>query len=132
MEDFLGSLLTDLIGRTDGKMHFRIYLQPLMAAVFAIRDGRKDAHEGRPAYGWSLLTDAEHRRYLVKDGWKGISKVFVVAYVLDVVYQFVVLGGLRPLQALFTAILLAIVPYVLLRGPANRIAHAKHGRHGSA
>jgi len=125
MEDFLTNFLTDLIGRFDGPMHLRLYLQPLIATAFAIRDGRKDAHEGRPAYGWALLTDAEHRRYLVKDGWKGISKVFIVAYILDVVYQFVAFGGLRPMQALFTAILLAIVPYVLLRGPANRLTPSR-------
>ncbi len=132
MEDFWGNLLTDLIGRIDGPMHFRLYLQPLMATAFAIRDGLKDAHEGRPAYGWALLTDAEHRRYLVKDGWKGISRVFILAYILDVVYQFIALGGLRPLQALSTAILLAIVPYVLLRGPINRLTPTKLGRHGPA
>ena len=131
MEDFLTNFLTDLIGRIDGPMHFRLYLQPLMATAFAIRDGVKDAHEGRPAYGWALLTEAEHRRYLVKDGWKGISKVFIAAYILDVAYQFVALGGLRPMQALSTAILLAIIPYVLLRGPANRLTPAKPGTRSS-
>ena len=122
MDDTVRTFITDLIGRTDGPMSFRVYIQPLMAIVFAVRDGRRDAREGRAPYGWALLTDPEHRRYLIRDGWKGISKVFVIAYVLDIIYQYVVLHGFRPFQALFTAILLALVPYVLLRGPACRLA----------
>lgn len=121
MGDFLNGFLADLLGRFDGPLHFRLFMQPLMAIAFAIRDGRRDAREGRPAYGWALLTDAEHRRFLLRDGWKSIVKVFVVAYVLDVVYQVIAFGGLRPLQALTAAFLLAIVPYVLLRGPVNRL-----------
>ena len=122
MDSIWSNFITELIGRIDGPMHFRIYLQPLMAIIFAIRDGRKDAREGRPAYGWALLTSSEHRRYLLHDGWKGFRNVFVIAVVLDVVYQFVAIGSWRPLQALATALLLAVIPYVLLRGPANRLS----------
>ena len=122
MDDIVSTFITELIGRTDGPMNFRVYIQPIIALLFAFRDGRKDAHEGRPPYGWALLTDAEHRRFLIHDGWKSISKVFVVAYVLDLVYQYVALHGFRPLQALSTAILLAIVPYLLLRGLAGRLS----------
>lgn len=121
MGDMGTNFFTELIGRIDGPMHFRIYLQPLMAIFFAFRDGRKDAREGRPAYGWALLTNSEHRRYLLKDGWKGFRNVFVIAFVLDLVYQFVAIGAFRPLQALLTALLLAMIPYVLMRGPANRL-----------
>jgi hypothetical protein len=131
MEDFLTRFLTDLIGRIDGPMQFRLYLQPLMAIAFAFRDGRKDARAGRPAYGWALLTDAEHRRYLLQDGWRSISRVFVLAYALDIVYQFIVMRELRPLQALFTAILLALVPYVIVRGPVNRLAPAQRSEGAS-
>ncbi|HEX5697537.1 MAG TPA: hypothetical protein VFX90_02700 [Rhodoferax sp.] len=122
MDSIWSNFITELIGRVDGPMHFRIYLQPLMAIFFAIRDGRKDAREGRPAYGWALLTNSEHRRYLLKDGWKGFRNVFVIAAVLDVVYQFIAIGSWRPLQALTTALLLAVVPYLLLRGPVNRLS----------
>ena len=107
-------------------------VQPLMAILFAIRDGRRDARDGRTAYLWSLFTDPVERRYLLESGWKGISKVFVLAFGLDVVYQFMVLHGLKPLQALLTAIVLAVIPYAVLRGPVNRItrigeAHKSRG-----
>lgn len=125
MGDFLSDLVTDMIGRIDGPMRFRIYLQPLIAVACAIQDGRRDARVGRPPYGWALLSDAEHRRYLLRDGWKGICRVFALAYGLDLIYQAAVLYGPRPLQALFTAILLALVPYVLVRGPVNRIIRGR-------
>jgi len=118
---FLGTYWNDFIGRFDGPLHFRLFVQPLMAILFAVRDGSRDAREGRGAYGWSLLTDAGQRRYLLESGWKGISKVFVLAYVLDVIYQFIEWHGLKPLQALLTALVLAVIPYALLRGPANRL-----------
>jgi hypothetical protein len=121
MDDSVGTFITELIGRTDGPMSFRVYIQPVIALLFAFRDGRKDTREGRPPYGWALLSDGEHCSYLIRDGWKGISKVFLIAYLLDLVYQYVALHGFRPLQALATAVLLAIVPYVLLRGPAGRL-----------
>ena len=59
---------------------------------------------------------------MLKDGWKSVGKVFVLALILDVVYQIIVTRFVYPGEALVTAVLLAIVPYVLLRGPVNRIA----------
>ena len=127
MDDILARFIPEMIGRIDGPMSFRLLLQPAMAIFFAFRDGRRDAREGRAPYGWTLLTDAEHRRFLLKDGWKGIAKVFVIASLLDLVYQYIAIGGFRPVQALFTAILVALVPYVLLRGPINRLTPRKPG-----
>jgi len=125
---FLSTYWTDFIARFDGPLHFRLFVQPLMAILFAVRDGRQDAREGRSAYLWSFLTDAHQRRYLLESGWKGISKVFVLAFALDIVYQFMVWRGLKPLQALLTAIVLAVLPYVLLRGPVNRLMRIRQIR----
>ena len=38
-------------------MAFRFILQPVMAAIFAIRDGMKDARAGRSPYFWTVLHD---------------------------------------------------------------------------
>ncbi len=118
---FLSTYWADFLARFDGPLHFRLIMQPLMAIFFALRDARRDAREGRSAYLWALLTDPEERRYLLESGWKGISKVFVLAFALDVVYQFLEWHGLKALQALSTAIVLAVIPYALLRGPVNRL-----------
>ena len=128
MGSFFSNYWTEFVARFDGPLHFRLFVQPLMAILFAIRDGSRDAREGRGAYLWSFVTDPEQRRYLLESGWKGISKVFVLAFVLDVVYQLMVSRGLKPLQALLTAIVLAVIPYALLRGPVNRVLGLTRGR----
>lgn len=121
MENIPSLFTTDLILRLDGPLHFRFIIQPLIAAGFAVRDGLRDARKGYPAYGWALLTDPEHRQFLLKSGWKGISKVFIVAFVLDLIYQLIALHTFKLPAALITACLLALIPYVLLRGPVNRL-----------
>ena len=59
---------------------------------------------------------------MLKDGWKSVGNRFLLAIVLDVVYQiiaerFVYLG-----EAIIVAIILAIVPYLVLRGLVTRLA----------
>jgi len=117
----LSNLVTDFIARFDGPLHFRLIAQPLMAVFLAARDGRRDARDGHGAYVWKLVNKPEHRRYLLESGVKGIYKVFVMALALDVAYQFLEWGGLKPLQALLTATVLAVIPYLVLRGPVNRV-----------
>ena len=119
--ELLNSISNGFMARFDGPMHFRLFIQPLMAILFAVRDGRRDAREGRGAYLWAFFTDPAQHRYLLESGWKGISKVFLVAVALDVVYQLIEWHTVKPLMALLTAVVLAVLPYVLLRGPANRL-----------
>jgi len=54
--------------------------------------------------------------------------VFILAMVLDSIYQLIVHRGVYVLELLITAAILAIVPYVLIRGPVNRIARRKQSR----
>ncbi|MCY1082171.1 hypothetical protein [Archangium lansingense] len=122
MADMLNQLWREIVERPDGPMAFRFYLQPVMAMLLAMRDGIKDAHEGRPAYLWALFTDKPHRRELLQSGWSSVARVFILAVAMDLIYQVLVLKELRPLEGLLVAVFLAIVPYVLLRGPVNRVA----------
>ena len=129
MEEMLTRIMENLIGRVHGPMSFRLVLQPLMAIVFAIRDGRKDAREGRVPYFWAIFTSPEHRRELLREGWKSVGKIFIIAIVLDAVYQYLVARWFYPGEALVVAIALALVPYILLRGPVNRLwPHRAGGR----
>jgi len=112
----------DLIGRVGGPITLRLILQPTIAAVLAIRDGFKDAKARRPLYLWSLFTHSNERRQLIRNGWHSIGVVFLLAIVIDAVYQFIVWRWFYPGEALTVAIVLAIVPYLLIRGLTNRIA----------
>lgn len=122
MDEMLTRTWENLAGRVGGPLTFRLILQPLVAAGLAIRAGLDDARTGRPAYFWSILSDPEHRRELVREGWTAVAKVFVLALVIDAVYQIVVQRWVYPGEALIVATLLAFVPYLLIRGPVTRIA----------
>jgi hypothetical protein len=103
-------------------MSFRLVLQPAMALIFAIRDGVIDAREGRPPHFWALLTNQGNRGEIMRSGWKAVGRVFILAIIMDCIYQLIVIRWIYPLEALLTAILLAILPYLLVRGPVDRIA----------
>jgi len=122
MKDMLMRVWMNLGGRVGGAMTFRLILQPTMAALLALRAGLKDAREGRPPYLWTVLTDPAHRLDLLREGWKGIARVFFLAVIMDAIYQLIVARWIYPLELVIVAILLAVVPYVLIRGPVNRIA----------
>src|SRR5512138_3524757 len=113
MGDLLSTFWREIVARPSGPMAIRFYLQPVMATIFAVRDGLHDAQRHKPVYFWSVLTDHAHRTERLKEAWKSIGTLFVFAMILDAVYQFVVLQGFRPLQTLLVAVALAIVPYVI-------------------
>jgi hypothetical protein len=121
MQEIWSRIAEDMVARVSGPMHLRIILQPVMALVFATISGLRDAREGKPPYFWSLLTDPAHRQDMVKDGWKSVGKVFLIAIALDVVYQIMVQRFVYPGEAVLVAILLAIVPYLIVRPLVTRI-----------
>ena len=127
MEELIIRGWEDLGARVGGPMTFRLILQPLMAALLALRAGLKDAREGRPAYLWTVLTDPAQRPGLLHEGWKSIARVFFLAVIMDLLYQLIMQHWAYPLETLVVAILLAVVPYLLLRGPVNRIARRARG-----
>jgi hypothetical protein len=115
----------NLVDRISGPMKFRFVLQPVMAVIFAVIAGLKDAKTGKPPYFWALFTNPAERAGMLKDGWKSVGKVFVLALVLDIVYQIIVLHTVYPGEVLIVALALAIVPYLIVRGLVTRIAAKK-------
>jgi hypothetical protein len=81
----------------------------------------RDAKVGNPPYFWSLLTGRVRRRDRIKDGWKSVGKVIVVALVLDIAYQIIVLRFLYPAEAIIVAFVVVIAPYMILRGLVTRL-----------
>jgi len=128
MDEFLSRTFNDLFSRPAGPFHLRFILQPTVATFIAIRSGLKDAKAQRSAYLWTILSQPEKRRVLIRDTWKDIGKVFSIAFLLDVIYQIVVFRWIYPVQALIIAFTLAIVPYVLVRGPVTRIASHRNAQ----
>jgi hypothetical protein len=121
MAEFLSAVMLAMTERVSGPMSARLYIQPIMAAFFATRSGLRDAREGNPPYFWSILSDAGHRRDIVRDGWKSIGKVFILAFVLDVVFQIIVSRMVLPIESVVVAFILAILPYLIIRGLVTRV-----------
>jgi hypothetical protein len=117
---------SQLIARVSGPMKFRLVLQPCMAAFFAIRAGLIDAKLGNRPYFWALLFPKRRdRATLSKDGWKSVGRVIILAVILDVIYQiwqihFVYIG-----EAIIVAFVLALLPYLILRGLVTRLFRKK-------
>jgi len=126
MEEMFARIWDGLLARVGGPMTFRLILQPAMAALLAIRAGLKDAREGRPPYFWTILSDPKQRDDLLREGWKATARVFGLAIVMDIIYQWIVQRWIYPGEVVIVAILLAMVPYLLIRGPVTRIARHWH------
>jgi hypothetical protein len=125
MDDLWSRIGTNLIDRVSGPMKFRVVLQPCMAVFFAIRSGLADARAGNPPYFWALLSDPAQRDSMIKDGWKSVGRVFLLALVLDVVYQIIVLRFVYAGEVIIVAFILAIIPYLIVRGLVTRLARKK-------
>jgi hypothetical protein len=111
-----------LLQRTDAPMRFRFILQPLMAAILAIREGLKDARTGRSPYFWTMVGDPSRRIPRLEEGLNATARVILLGITMDVIYQAIILKRFYPAEAVIVALLFAFVPYVIIRGPASRIA----------
>ncbi len=120
--DMIGRGWDKFLARPTGSLSLRFYVQPTMAGLLAPRAGIQDAKEGREAYLWALLTRPERRLQLLHEGWREAMTPSLLAIALDLVYQLIAVRFVYPLELLFTATVLALVPYALLRGPFNRLA----------
>lgn len=111
----------DLVERPDAPMRFRLILQPLMATLVAIRDGLKDARTGRSPYFWTVLRDPRRRVARLDEGLNGTARIILLAVAMDTIYQIIVLKRFYPTEAVGIAVLLAFVPYLVIRGPVTRL-----------
>jgi hypothetical protein len=119
--DTLADLWSLLTERAAGPLALRLVLQPTIATILAVRAAFEDVREGRPPFLWAVLTHRGHRLEALRQGWGDAGKVFLLAVALDLAYQVVVYGGVRPLELVAAATLLAFVPYVFVRGPLTRV-----------
>ena len=118
----------DLVEKPGEPMRFRFILQPLMAAFVAFRDGLKDARKGRSPYFWTVIRNPGKRVERLEEGLNATARVILLGIGVDAVYQVIVLKRFYPNEAVVVALLLAFIPYLVLRGPAARAARWWLGR----
>ncbi len=93
-----------------------------MAAILAIRDGIKDARTDRSPYFWTVLHDSQARNARLEEALSATARILALGLLMDTIYQIRVLGTFYPTEAAIVALVLAFVPYLLIRGPAARLA----------
>ena len=120
-------LWRNLVQRPSGPMAFRFALQPSMAAIAAIKDGIVDARTGRSPYFLTVMRNPDERIARLREGLEATARIILLGIAMDVVYQLLVLDTFYPLEALIVALLLAFVPYFILRGPVSRLARSWRG-----
>jgi hypothetical protein len=120
--DELGRVWRNTVARPRGPMTFRFVLQPIMAGVAALRDGVADARLGRTPYLSAILLGTGKRGGRLWEGIVSTAKILILGVVMDSVYQVAFFGQFFPAEAAIIAVLLAFVPYALLRGPIGRVA----------
>lgn len=117
----------NLVERPSGPMAFRFILQPVMATIAAVIDGIRDARTGSAPYLATILTDPANRVANLREGVISTARIIILGVGMDLIYQYIAFGTFFPGEAAFVAILLAFVPYLLLRGPFARLARSWKG-----
>jgi hypothetical protein len=130
--DMLNLRWDHLLARPAGPLHFRFLMMPTVVTILAIRAGLRDAQEIKPGFVWALLTRRADRPQLLRSALKDIGRILIVALVLDTTYQIIVLKTVYPGEALLVAIVSAVVPYVVFRGPISLLARYFRKRMGGA
>jgi hypothetical protein len=125
-------LWRDVIDRSHGPMTFRFFLQPTMAAIAALHDGIADARTGRRPYLHTILHDPAARAGRLQEGLFSISRIILFGFAMDAIYQWRVLGTFFPAEAVVITLILAVIPYLILRGPIGRIARWWLARHSQS
>jgi hypothetical protein len=121
MENWINEFLNAVGIRHDGPMAFRLILQPIMSLIYATIAGVKDAKAGQPPFLSALITGKKSRKILLGELWKNVGKVFILAIIMEVIFEIIEFKTVHPLDVLRVAFWLAIVPYMLMRGPVERI-----------
>ena len=124
IQEILTRFWDQLIAQPSGPLSFRLILQPLMATILAVLDGLKDARTGRPPFLRTIVNDPSQRGAYLREGLRRVSRVILFAFVMDAIYQVLVFRRFYLAEALVTVFVLAVLPYLVIRGPADRITRA--------
>jgi hypothetical protein len=118
----------NLLDRPGGSFGFRFILQPVMATVAALRDGLHDARTGRAPFLRAVLTDPAQRRGRLDEALIATSRIVLLGLAMDTAYQIIEFKSFHPAEAVIVALLLAMLPYLVLRGLVTRIARHRMGK----
>lgn len=117
-----GRIWHDLVVRPAGPFGSRFILQPITATILAFLSGVADAKAGRLPCFQRVAQGKEGRWDRLVEAADALANVLFMAVILDTLYQLFVMKTFYWFEMILIAILLAFVPYLIVRGPASRLA----------
>ena len=112
---FTARFFADMVARLSGPGRLRFTLQPAVATILGVRDGKRDARLDLPPFLWSLACHKVHKPYFLRSAVASVQDLVAVAILLDMISQFLIFRFVHP------GALIAL-PYALSRSMAHRIA----------
>ena len=122
---FTSQFFGDMLARLHGPGRFRFILQPTVAILLGIRDGRKDARAGAVPFLWGVIFHRELRPQLLKHMFASVRNLVSIAILLDLISQYLIFRMLRPGAALILGPVLIAAPYSCARALSNRISRRR-------
>jgi hypothetical protein len=119
---FTARFFADMVARLSGPGRLRFILQPAVATILGVRDGKRDARLGLPPFLWSLACHKVHKPYFLRSAVASVQDLVAVAILLDMISQFLIFRFVHPGAALLLGPVLIALPYALSRSMAHRIA----------
>ena len=124
MNELAQKVVEGIVARVAGPMSFRFIMQPAIAVLLGIRDGRLDAKAGTPPYIFHLLFKPAGRHRAISSALRSLLTPVIVGTVLDAIAQFLIFQRVHLLPALYVGAFVMGVPYSLARGISNRVITA--------
>ncbi len=118
---FTNQFFGDMLARLHGPGRLRFILQPTVAILLGIRDGRRDALAGATPFLWGLIFHKELRPQLLKQMLTSVRNIVAIAILLDLISQYLIFHLVRPGAALVLGPVLIALPYSCARALSNRI-----------
>lgn len=112
----------NLVDRPGGPMVFRFFLQPTMATIAAVLSGMQDARLGRTPFLHTVLSNPAERAGRLNEAMVDTSRIMLLGLIMDGIYQYIEFDTFHPVEAVIVTLLLAFLPYLVLRGLVARVA----------
>jgi hypothetical protein len=119
--NILQTIVERVIARMTGPLSMRFMLQPLVAILLGIRDGRLDAKAGNRPFVMEVIFHPVDRKKALQSALKSLLTPIVLGSVLDAVAQYLLFHQVRPFWAVVVGTLILGLPYSASRGLTNRI-----------
>ena len=122
---FTERFFEDLWARFSGPGRLRFVLQPTVAVLMGMRDGKRDSRTSRPPFLSGLALRRTHRRELWRSAIASVRDLVAVAIILDIISQMLIFREIHPGAALLLGPVLIAVPYSISRAFTNRIVSGR-------